>query len=41
MNPNLPPNESDKLLPHYIVGPHHGSDSQCWKCHGKGKIYHC
>jgi uncharacterized protein with PIN domain len=24
----------------YSQGPHHGSDSQCWKCHGKGKIYH-
>lgn len=19
-------------------GPHHSSDSQCWKCHGAGKI---
>lgn len=21
----------------YTQGPYHGSDSQCWKCHGHGK----
>lgn len=21
----------------YTQGPYHGSDSQCWKCHGEGK----
>jgi hypothetical protein len=22
----------------WTQGPHHGSDSECWKCHGEGKI---
>lgn len=21
----------------YSQGPHHGSDTQCWKCHGEGR----
>lgn len=21
----------------YTQGPHHGSDTECWKCHGEGR----